>query len=115
METPVRELSISLTKRGVTLDLPKHYAIHIKQYLEAEYVILTFGDFEGTRSCEILFEDHNDAPRALRAVLPSQVKENHQFEDMEKTVLQLLCEGTPRGELPAYIRYRETLPCMEKI
>jgi len=114
MGMAIEGLYLSLNKSGIQLDLPKRYAKHIKHYLGTECALLTIGDFEGIKSCEILFEDDSDAPRVLRAEFLNQVEENHQFSDMEKTVFQILCEGTARGELPAYIRYRDTLPCMEK-
>jgi hypothetical protein len=115
MSIAIEKLALSLDQNGVNLDLPKRYAKHIKHYLGTEYAVLTIGNFEGFRSCEILFEDNSDVPRALKAEFPSQVEENHQFSDMEKTVIKILCEGVQRGELSAYIRYRDTLPCMEKI
>ena len=115
MNIVVDGLELIFNDNEVLLKLSKKYAKHIKYYLNTKYIVITIGKFENHKSCEILFEDYSDAPRVLRADFSTQVKENYQFEDNSSSIMYILCDDVKRGEIDVYIRYRDTLPCMERL
>ena len=89
------------------LHLTKEWRSKIIQMLNCEYAICTRGDFFGTDSVELLFEDSSDAPIAIRVP--------HQSIEESCTEIHIYENSLQRGTLPLHNRQTDTLPCMKSL
>ena len=103
----MRQIRLEEAGSVATLYLPKEWRSKIIQMLNCEYAICTRGDFFGTDSVELLFEDYSDAPIAIRVP--------HQSIEESCSEIRIYENSLQRGTLPLHHRKADTLPWMKKL